>query len=221
LRAFARIRAVFDHERVREGGGDPSSVPIFIVGMPRSGTTLIEQILASHPKVFGAGEREDFRALVSSLAGPNDAQFPEAVVTLLPGERRRLGARYLKGIRAAAPAAARIVDKMPLNFPYLGLIHLTLPRARIIHVRRDPVDTCCSCFSLLLTGNLAFTYELGELGRFYRGYEKLMAHWRAVLPKDVMLEVAYEDVVNDLEGQARAILAHCGLEWDAACLAFH
>ena len=167
------------------------------------------------------GEREDFRTLVSTLAGPEGAKFPEIVSTLSPDDRRRLGARYLAAIRSAAPAAARIVDKMPLNFLYLGLIHLVLPRARIIHVRRDAVDTCCSCFSLLFTGNLAFTYELGELGRYYRAYETLMAHWRTILPNDVMLELAYEDVVQDLEGQTRIILAHCGLEWEAACLAFH
>jgi tetratricopeptide (TPR) repeat protein len=221
LRTFAGIRAVFRRELFAEPGGDPSEVPIFVVGMPRSGTTLIEQILASHSKVFGAGEREDLRGLVSGLAEPEGAKFPEMVPTLSPDQRRRLGRRYLEAIRAAAPAAARIVDKMPLNFLYLGLIHLVLPRARIIHVRRDPVDTCCSCFSLLFTGNLAFTYELGELGRYYRAYEALMAHWRAILPNDVMLELAYEDVVEDLEGQTRAILAHCGLEWEAACLAFH
>ena len=108
-----------------------------------------------------------------------------------------------------------------MNFLYLGFIHMMLPRARIIHLRRDPVDTCCSCFSLLFTGDLAYTYELGELGRYYRAYEALMAHWRAILPKEVMLEIAYEDVVEDLEGQTRAILAHCGLEWEATCLAFH
>jgi len=221
LRTFARIRAVFDGALLAKPGGDPSEQPIFVVGMPRSGTTLIEQILASHANVFGAGEREDIQALVSTLAGPKAAHFPEAVLTLSPDERRRLGARYLQAIRAAAPKVGRIVDKMPMNFLYLGLIHLLLPRARIIHVHRDPVDTCCSCFSLLFTGNLAFTYELGELGRYYRAYEALMAHWRSILPKGVMLELAYEDVVDDLEGQTRAILAHCGLEWDPACLAFH
>jgi tetratricopeptide (TPR) repeat protein len=221
LRTFARIRSVFGRQLVGEPGGDPSEVPIFVVGMPRSGTTLIEQILASHSKVFGAGECEDICALASTLAGPDGARFPDAVVALSPDARRCLGSRYLEAIQTAAPAAERIVDKMPMNFLYLGFIHMVLPRARIIHVRRDPVDTCCSCFSLLFTGNLAYTYELGELGRYYRAYEALMTHWRAILPKEVMLEVAYEDVVNDLEGQARAILAHCGLDWEAACLAFH
>jgi tetratricopeptide (TPR) repeat protein len=221
LRTFARIRAVFGRELVSEPGGAPSEVPVFVVGMPRSGTTLVEQILASHSKVLGAGECEDVCALASNLTGPDGAKFPDAAVTLSPDDRRCLGARYLEAIQTAAPAAKRIVDKMPMNFLYLGFIHLVLPRARIIHVRRDPVDTCYSCFSLLFNGNLGYTYELGELGRYYRAYEALMAHWRAILPKDVMLEVAYEDVVDDLEGQTRTILAHCGLEWEAACLAFH
>jgi tetratricopeptide (TPR) repeat protein len=221
LRTFARIRAVFGRELVSEPGGAPSEVPVFVVGMPRSGTTLIEQVLASHSKVFGAGECEDVCALASSLTGSDGAKFPDAVVTLSPDDRHCLGARYLEAIQTAAPAAKRIVDKMPMNFLYLGFIHLVLPRARIIHVRRDPVDTCYSCFSLLFNGDLGYTYELGELGRYYRAYEALMAHWRAILPKNVMLEVAYEDVVDDLEGQTRTILAHCGLEWEAACLAFY
>jgi tetratricopeptide (TPR) repeat protein len=221
LRTFARIRRAFGREVVSQPGGNPSEVPVFVVGMPRSGTTLIEQILASHSKVSGAGECEDVCALASTLAAADGAKFPDAVGTLSADARRCLGSRYLEAIQSTAPAAERIVDKMPMNFLYLGFIHLMLPRARIIHLRRDPVDTCCSCFSLLFTGDLAYTYELGELGRYYRAYEALMAHWRAVLPKEVMLEIAYEDVVEDLEGQTRAILAHCGLEWEATCLAFH
>jgi tetratricopeptide (TPR) repeat protein len=221
LRTFARIRRAFGRELVSQAGGDPSEIPVFVVGMPRSGTTLIEQILASHSKVWGAGECEDVYALASTLTGADGAKFPDAVATLSLDARRCLGSRYLEALPAAAPTAERIVDKMPMNFLYLGFIHLMLPRARVIHVRRDPVDTCCSCFSLLFNGDLAYTYELGELGRYYRAYEALMAHWRAILPKEVILEIAYEDIVDDLEGQTRTILAHCGLEWEDACLAFH
>jgi hypothetical protein len=115
----------------------------------------------------------------------------------------------------------RITDKMPRNFLNVGIIRLALPKARIIHVRRDPVDTCMSCFSLLFSGDQPFTYDLAELGRYYRGYAALMEHWREVLPPGVMLEVRYEEVVADLEGQARRIVDHCGLDWDDACLAFH
>jgi hypothetical protein len=140
---------------------------------------------------------------------------------LSPERLARLGTAYLDGLQARAAAATHIVDKLPNNFLYIGLIHLALPGARIIHVARDPIDTCLSCFSKLFTGDLAFTYDLGELGRYYRAYRDLMAHWRAVLPTGAMLEVRYEDIVADLEGQARRLFAHCDIPWDDACLAFH
>ena len=222
---FDRVRAAFTPALMQSkaGLGDPSTVPVFIVGMPRSGTTLVEQILASHPNVFGAGEREDFTRAVDSLPSLNDGSlgFPEAVPALSGETLRQLGAGYLAGIAAAAPDAARITDKMPGNFPYVGLIHLTLPNARIIHLRRDPIDTCLSCFSILFAVGQPQTYDLAELGRYYRAYAALMQHWRRVLPAGVMLEVQYEDVVADVAQQARRIVAHCGLPWDDACLAFH
>ena len=110
---------------------------------------------------------------------------------------------------------------MPANYRFAGLIHLALPNARIIHVHRNPLDTCFSCFSILFVGEQSYSYDLGELGRYYRAYEKLMEHWRRVLPPGVMLEVQYEQLIEDLEGEARRLIAHCGLEWDAACLSFH
>jgi hypothetical protein len=134
---------------------------------------------------------------------------------------RRLGAIYLRRIGVAESHAARITDKMPGNFLRVGLIRLALPNARIIHARRDPMDTCFSCFTQSFVENPPYVYDLAELGRYYRGYEGLMAHWREVLPEGAMLEVQYEDVVADLEGQARRIVAHCGLEWDARCLEFY
>jgi hypothetical protein len=196
---------------------------VFIVGMPRSGTTLIEQIIASHPNAVGAGELFDLDNIVQSLARTNEGLcFPEIVRTMSGSELCQIGARYVTGINALAPAAERVADKMPWNFHFAGLIHLAMPNARIIHARRDPVDTCLSCFSIHFDGdNNRYTYDLGELGRFYRAYESLMAHWRAVLPAGVMIEVQYEEVVIDLENQARRIIAHCGLAWDDACLAFH
>jgi len=221
LRSFARIRQVFTDELMRRKGGDPSTVPVFVLGMPRSGTTLVEQILASHSRMFGAGEREDFRQAALSLKGADGEAYPAAVPSMSGPQLRQLGSRYVEQIRAAAPAAERIVDKMPMNFAFIGLIHLALPNARIIHVRRDPIDTCFSTFSLLFTGDQPHAYDLGELGRYYRAYEALMEHWRSVLPPGVMLDVRYEDVVDDLEGQARRMVEHCGLEWEDACLAFH
>jgi len=221
LGGFARMGAAFTPEVMHElrGCGDHSRVPIFIVGMPRSGTTLLEQILASHSGVFGAGEIDDFDKVVMEIPSASE-DFPELISTLPFSELRRLGRRYLDRIRAKSPDATRITDKMPANFAYVGLIHLALPNARIIHACRDPVDTCLSCFSLLF-GGLPYTYDLAELGRHYRAYAQLMRHWRTVLPQGVMLDVHYEDVVADLEGQARRLIAHCGLEWEDRCLEFH
>lgn len=225
LEAFDRIREAHTPEilRRRRGKGDPTRVPVFILGMPRSGTTLIEQILSRHPQVFAAGETPAFAESLEANAAAAGAGLVrvEAFAGLKPAELRRLGADYLERISALAPGAARITNKTTINFAVAGLIHLALPNAKIIHTRRNPVDTCWSCFTKLFAHDIPHTYDLGELGRYYRGYEALMEHWRAALPEGVMLEVRYEDVVADLEGQARAVIAHCGLEWDPACLDFH
>jgi tetratricopeptide (TPR) repeat protein len=225
LGLLARIRAVFSPELMQQksGGGDPSDAPVFVVGMPRSGTTLVEQILASHSKAHGAGEIETFFQAMTRSRQRNGvaAVFPDMVPALTADALRDLGADYVRSIKAAAPAAGRIINKLPLNFKYVGLINLALPNARIVHVRRDPIDTCFSCFSLLFSGDQPFTYDLAELARYYRAYAALMEHWGTVLPPGVMIEVQYEDLVADLEGQARAIAGHCGLSWEDACLAFH
>jgi tetratricopeptide (TPR) repeat protein len=224
LGLFQRIRATFTGELMaqKRGGGMPSPAPVFVVGMPRSGTTLIEQILASHSKVFGAGELEAFPVGVADVLKETT---PETIAAVSHETLRRLGERYLCALaRTAAPTASpteRVVDKLPTNFLSLGLIHLALPNARIIHVCRDPVDTCLSCFSMLFAGPMPYSYELGEIGRYYRAYAELVAHWRSVLPPGVMIDVHYEEVVSDLEAQARRMVAHCGLAWEDACLAFH
>jgi tetratricopeptide (TPR) repeat protein len=221
-----RIREAFTPELMRNkrGLGNPSRMPVFIVGMPRSGTTLIEQILASHPKVFGSGERVEFAEAAASLRSPDTAatEFPEVVSALDGQQLREFGARYVTAIQRSAPDAWRITDKMPANYRLVGLINLALPNARIIHAHRDPLDTCLSCFSnLFARDHHPYCYDLTELGHVYRNYETLMAHWRRVLPAEVLLEVQYEEVVGDLEKQARRIVAHCGLEWDDRCLTFH
>jgi tetratricopeptide (TPR) repeat protein len=223
LALFERIRTVFTADLLacKAGSGDPCRLPVFVVGMPRSGTTLVEQILASHSKVFGAGEREDLGTVIAALAAANGEAFPERVRHLSPEALQRFGTNYIAAIRTAAPTAERIVDKMPINFLYVGLIHLALANARIIHVRRNPLDTCFSCFSMLFVGHQPYAYDLGELGRYYRAYEALMAHWRQVLPPGVMLEVRYEDIIDDLKGQAAAMVAHCGLAFEDSCLTFH
>ncbi len=225
LGGMARLAEIFTPGLLaaRRGLGDPSSLPVFIVGMPRSGTTLIEQVLASHQAVHGAGERTELTQAVVRLNAERlgAAAFPDSVWTLSGEALRRMGAEHVAALRALAPDALRITDKMPGNFFYVGLVRLILPNARIIHVRRDPVDTCLSCFSKLFTGIQPFAYDLAELGRYYRGYQRLMAHWREVLPPEILLEVEYEALVEDFAPQARRIVAHCGLAWDPACLDFY
>ena len=230
LGLFDRIAQAFSRELIaaKAGLGDPSTMPIFVIGMPRSGTTLVEQILASHPQVHGAGELQTFNDVVLTVRGPDGATlpYPELMPALDEAALRALGQRYVALVRALAAEAgqggrAHVTDKMPSNYYFAGLIHLALPNARIIHTMRDPVDTCISCFSKLFSAEQNHTYDLAELGRYYKRYERLMAHWRRVLPESRMLDVRYEDVVADLEGQARRIIAYCGLPWDDRCLAFH
>ena len=225
LGLFHRIRQVFTAQlmRAKDGLGHPSRVPIFVLGMPRSGSTLVEQILACHPKVMGAGELKDFDTIVKGVHGADGAPlpFPEFVPSFEADHCRRMGEQYLRKLAAYSTTAPHITNKMPSSFFYVGMIRLALPNARIIHTMRNPVDTCLSCFSKLFSGLQAFSYELGELGRYYRAYHGLMQHWRDVLPAGAMLDVQYEEVVADFEAQARRIIAYCGLEWDDACLAFH
>jgi hypothetical protein len=196
---------------------------VFILGMPRSGSTLVEQILASHPQVFGGGELKLFEQAFAYIrrALRDSPGFPEMALHM-PGEYYyALGTRYVTEIKRLAPTATHISDKAPSNFLFAGLIHLVLPNAVIIHTVRDPLDTCISCFSKLFNEGQKYTYDLGELGRYYQRYQALMAHWHRVLPPGRILDIRYEDVVADLEGEARRIIAHCGLDWDPRCLAFH
>ena len=205
-------------DRLR-GGGAPSHLPIFILGMPRSGTTLVEQIISSYPGVHGAGELVDLAAILRhDIAG---AVFPDNLHSLDQARLTAWGAEYVAGLQRRAPDARRITDKMPANFLAVGLIHLMLPNAKIIHVNRNPVDTCLSCFTQLFKDGQEFTYDLAELGRYYVDYARLMEHWRKVLPDGAFLDVRYEDIVADQEAQSRRLIEYCGLEWDDACLDFH
>ena len=229
LGLMERIRTVFTPELMdsKRRLGDPAPAPVFIIGMPRSGTTLVEQILAGHPRVFAAGKSRELQVAVAGLETDNAGlAFPEIVPTLTGGALHRLGARYVDAVIASGPEAGRIeagriIDKMPGNFHFAGLIHLALPNARIIHVRRDPIDTCLSCFTQLFRVGQRLSYDPRELGRYYRAYEALMAHWDRVMPAGIMLDVRYEDVVADVEREARRIVAHCGLGWHSGCLDFH
>ncbi len=204
------------------GAGDSSDVPVFVLGMPRSGTTLTEQIIASHPLVHGSGELRDLMEVVQQpIIGTEFRPFPESLNGLNRAILTRWGQDYVARLRNRAPAAKRITDKMPANYAAMGLIPLLIPNAKIIHVKRSPVDTCVSCFTRLFNRHQDATYDLAELGQHYVNYARLMAHWRKVLPKDAFIEVQYEDIVADMEGQARRLIEYCDLEWDDACLAFH
>ena len=222
---FQTTAQVFDAARLERfaDAGDPSAVPIFIVGLPRSGSTLVEQILVSHPLVHGGGEQIDLGAVVERLlsSAGRQAPYPDSMAQLGRDDLQQLGKAYLAELPPLGPGKTRMTDKRLGNFRLIGLIRLILPQAKIIHVVRDPVDTCLSCFMHLFTPIQTFAYDLPELGRYYRQYSELMQHWRKVLPAGAMLEVRYEAVVDDLEGEVRRMLDYCGIAWDPACLSFH
>jgi hypothetical protein len=215
----------------RAGVGVPDPDPIFIVGLPRSGSTLIEQILASHSKVEGTYELSDIPRIVLELQGsrpgPADSRYPGVLTELAPEDFRKLGERYMTDTRAyrgskplAEAPAPYFIDKMPNNFRHIGLIHLLMPNAKIIDARREPMACCFSNLKQLFASGQEFTYNIEDIARYYRTYLDLMQHWDEVLPGRV-LRVSYEDVVGDLEGNVRRILEFCGLDFERACLDFH
>lgn len=202
--------------------GDPSERPLFIVGMPRSGTSLVEQIIASHPRAFGAGELMDMNRLMRELpAHTRDGTgYPEAIAQVKPEVTRDMARRYLGSLAARDADALRVTDKMPMNFLWLGLIAVLFPNARVVYCRRDAMDNCLSCFFQDFSQGLRFCYDLTHLGGVYRQHERLMAHWARCLPLPI-LTVDYEALVHDQEAQTRRLIAFTGLDWDDHCLAFH
>ena len=222
-RFFADFARVFDADFVAGHALDTEDArPVFIVGMPRSGTTLVEQILASHPDVHGAGEIHALRNCLREELPPDPGDFalPAGLAGLDKAAFARVAARYSRYLDALAPEAARITNKLPGNMVFVGLMSLLYPQARIIHCSRDAMDTCFSCYSKLFTTGHPFAYEQGELGRFYKMYAALMQHWQQALPGR-MLELRYEDLLGDFEPQVRRLVAHLDLPWDDACLRFH
>jgi tetratricopeptide (TPR) repeat protein len=197
---------------------DDQRTPIFIVGMPRSGTTLIEQVLSSHSAVFGAGELTDIGRIIrdTQYIQHNASDFRVSLLRL-----REMGRKYLDRVWKLAPDARYITDKLPMNFRYLGLIHLMFPNAKIIHAMRDPMDCCFSCYALHFTEPHDYAYDMETLGRYYLRYQKFMQHWHGVLPPGRILDVHYEEMVGDLEGQVRRLLDYLELPWEPACLEFH
>jgi tetratricopeptide (TPR) repeat protein len=207
-----------------EDTGAPAADPILIVGLPRSGSTLIEQILASHPAVEGTHELADIPRMVVELQGRewslDDPRYPAVLAQLQAQDLRRLGEKYLNDTRVYRTDKAHFIDKMPNNFRHIGLIHLMLPHAKIIDARREPMACCFSNFKQLFAHGQEFSYSLEDIARYYRTYLELMRHWDAVLPGRV-LRVQHEDLVNDLEGNVRRILDYCGLQFEPACVEFH
>ncbi len=208
----------------REGAGARSTDPIFIVGLPRAGSTLLEQILASHSRVEGTQELADIQRIVLDLQGrvPDLAnpRYPGVLADLTPEDFLRLGEKYLSDTRIYRTDKAYFIDKMPNNFRHIGLIHLMLPNARIIDARREPMACCFSNLKQLFASGQEFTYSIEDIARYYRTYLDLMRHWDEVLPGRI-LRVEHEDVVDDLEGNVRRILDFCGLEFEPACVEFH
>ena len=210
----------------RAGWGDPNGDPIFVVGLPRSGSTLIEQILASHSRVEGTQELADIQRIVLDIQGRDpdldDPRYPPALADMAADDFRRLGEKYLADTRVYRTDKPFFVDKMPNNFRHIGLIHLMLPQARIIDVRREPMACCFSNLKQLFARGQEFTYtySIEDIARYYRTYLELMEHWDAALPGRV-LRVRYEEVVSDLEGGVRRLLDHCGLAFEPACVEFH
>ena len=211
-----------DFFAAREGWGVESELPVFIIGLPRSGTSLVEQILASHAQVHGAGELTDIGRLAQSLRVRvrSGKRFPDSALDIQRSQAAPLAQIYLDRLRSLAPEAARITDKMPSNFLYLGFIALLYPKARVIHCRRDARDVGLSCYAQNFSHRPAFAYDLGDIGFYIREYERLMAHWQAVAPVAV-LDIDYQTLIAEQESESRALVEFCGLAWDDACLAFH
>lgn len=206
-RAVDNIKAAFSPDVPAIDSAQQDTVPLFIIGMPRSGTTLTEQILASHSDIAAGGELIFLRQALTPLEQHKN-----------PGEAAE---QYMKWLKGRVPDAGYVTDKMPYNYLYTGFIRQILPQAKIIHMMRNPLDTCLSCFSIIFHSGHEWSYDLRELGRYYRLYDEMMDFWREKLPENSFIDVRYEELVSDQENKTKEILAYCGLPWDDSCLAFH
>jgi len=222
---MAAIEKTFSAGQLRVAGkGSANEEAIFIVGMPRTGTTLVERILGSHSEVYSAGELGNFATAlmqqVRGLATGTQLERDELVALSASIDFRRLGDAYVDSTRPFTGKTPRFVDKLPLNFLYVGLIHLALPNAKIINLRRHPLDTCYAVYKQLFVDAYPFSYDLEELGKYYAAYERLMRHWNKVLP-DVVHTVAYESLVDNFAAEVHRLLDYCGLTFEESCLRFH
>ena len=222
---FDAIREAFPKEVFanRKYAGIDDERPVFIIGMPRSGSTLVEQIVSSHPDIYGAGEVKYLSRALGQLRDrfPSLQKYPQMMEKITPAQLDIVAKNYLTALSNGAGDAKRITDKLLTNYFFVGLIHLLYPKAKFIHTARDPVDTCLSGFTKLFKDDMPHSYDLGELGRYYRKYQELMKHWEKVLPKGTLKTVVYENVVANTEKEAKALIEFLGLEWNDKCLEFH
>ena len=207
---------VYSRESISNIGaaGSSSAKPVFVVGMPRSGTSLAEQIIASHPAAHGAGELDFWVAQIANGSGPAQGILGEP-------SRPKVAAEYLRILESFSATASRVIDKAPVNSDFLGLIYAVFPNARVIYMQRDPIDTCLSCYFQQFLMGMNFTMDLSDLVHYYREHQRIMAHWRTVLPPGFILDVPYEELVADQETWSGKMLDFIGLEWDARVLEFH
>jgi tetratricopeptide (TPR) repeat protein len=220
IAVMSKLQSVFDVERLRgEATGCDETGPVFVVGLPRSGTTLVDRILSSHSAVDSLGEINNFAySLMHTIGQAGDKlTLIDLSAEIDFGE---LGRRYVDSVRRYGKAGPLLIDKTPLNYLYVGLIHLALPNVRIVHVRRDPMDSCYGMYRTLFRAGYPFSYDLDDLSRYYLAYHELMNHWRSAIP-DAFLEVQYERLVEDQEQVSREIIDYCGLDWEPECLEFH
>ncbi len=223
IELFDKIKEVFspvffsNHPDV----GNPDETPIFILGMPRSGTSLVEQILASHSQVFGAGELKELSSMANNTCSKwTGKKYPEYLSDISKKEYFALGSNYLENIKKHSDIKRFITDKMPYNFQLIGLIKLILPKAKVIHCVRDPMDNCYSIFKNDFAGKHKYAYDLNELGQYYNLYLDLMDHWRKIIP-EFIYDIRYEELVFDQEVQTRKLLNFCNLPWENSCLSFY
>ncbi len=219
---FKTLIDVFSPQTVRNSAGNGAShdVPIFIVGMPRSGTSLVEQIISSHSRVFGAGELSTFASTIGRVFANDGLTYPDSLAQADKSVLERIGNMYVDLVRRRFSDDPHITDKMPHNFMNVGMIRLALPNAKIVHCNRHPMDTCFSIFKNAFSESHEYAYDMEELGAYYREYRNLMAHWHRVFP-DAIYDISYEKLVDDTEAQARQLLDYCGLDWEPACLEFY
>lgn len=222
--SIVRVITVFSKELIQQKMvlGSSSQVPVFIVGMPRTGTTLVEQILSSHPEIHGAGELPDIASISGTMQqhASKKSEYPECIKYLPENVFSGFANAYLRRLRTFDHSAVRIIDKLPQNFLYLGLITMMFPQAKIIHCQRHPLDTCLSCFFQRFRRGHDYSYDLTDLGLFYREYERLMQHWSEVLP-GMPYNLQYSDLVTRQEEISRELLDFVEMPWDDRCLNFH